>query len=255
VSSWCCGMFFGGCMAKKDPSFRQNKRTVSCMICQAIYAPSQLRSDLLQASPLVLESTFMSMCHFCFRCRRLSCPDCWDDVHGLCASCDLEARLPLRAELPPLYGTLLPPQRQAQIQPPSTVASPLLLVRPGAYGQEQPLPIDKITTRPESYLPLPTKTLSPAPSSITKNIPRTTSKSSLPVQPKIPSPRKQAPTALKQLGRITIWLLSLVLLGMIILTTVALLSAEVNATILAVLHVDIRREIAPLWQFLRQLFS
>jgi hypothetical protein len=217
------------------------------MICHALYAPSQLRSDLLQASPLALESTFMSMCHFCFRCRRPSCPDCWDYVHGLCAACDQDTRLPFRTELPPLHGTLLPPQRQDQVKPEPAGAAPLLLIRPGVYGQNQSLPIDKVTTRPEYFLPLPSKTIAPAP--ITKNSIGAAS------PPLTPSPRKPAPVALRQLGRVAIWLLAIVLLCGLILMAMALLSTEVNASMLAVLHVDVRRELALLVQFLRHFFS
>ena len=245
-------------MAKKDQaaSFRQDegcnstgKRSVSCMICQAVYAPSQLRSDLLQASPLALESTLMSMCHFCFRCRRPSCPDCWDHIHGLCAACDQDARLPFRTELPPLYGTLLSPLRQTQTQPEPVVAAPLHLVQPGVYAQKLPLPIDKVTTRPEAFLPLPTKTLSPTSISVTKSASRVSHVSSPLLS------RKPALIALRQLRRIALWLFFLVLLCVLILIITAPLSTEVNATILAIFHVDVRREIVLLLQFFRQLFS
>src|ERR1700680_2883002 len=60
--------------------------TVTCAICDAVYAPSPLQLPFLQYSQGALEATFMSMCHFCFRCRRAACPQCWDDVHGVCGS-------------------------------------------------------------------------------------------------------------------------------------------------------------------------
>ncbi|HEY4388496.1 MAG TPA: hypothetical protein VGN34_28940 [Ktedonobacteraceae bacterium] len=250
---------------KKDQetSFQRNeerngsiKGTVSCMICQAVYAPSQLRTDLIQASPLALESTFMSMCHFCFRCRRPSCPECWDYVHGLCAACDQDANLPFRTELPPLYGTLLPPMRQAQLISEPAIAASLLCIRPGVYEQNQILPIDKVTTRPETFVPLRMEMVSPVPALTTRNTTR--SANALPQvaeQKTQPPTRKPAPTAFKKPGRIAAWLFFLVLLCALILVVAALISAEINTYIFITFHMNIRSGIAFLLQFFHRFFS
>ncbi len=99
---------------QKDHKVLQEKRravpersSVSCIICQAAYAPARQRGDLMKASPLALESAFMSMCHFCFRCRRPSCPECWDYIHGLCGACTQEGQLPFRTDFLPSMALYL----------------------------------------------------------------------------------------------------------------------------------------------------
>src|SRR6266852_8062897 len=94
----------------------ENGLTVTCAICEAVYAPSPPRLPFLQNAQGALEATFISMCHFCFRCRRAACPQCWDEVHGVCGACVQEAKLPFRAEAAPLDGLAFPPRSQ---QPPT----------------------------------------------------------------------------------------------------------------------------------------
>nr|BBH94954.1 hypothetical protein KTA_31530 [Thermogemmatispora argillosa] len=84
-------------------------KTVTCSTCGAIFAPSHLHPELRLASPAVLEAALMSMSHFCFRCRRAACPECWDHVHRICGACVFELGLPFRREVPPLEGTLFAP--------------------------------------------------------------------------------------------------------------------------------------------------
>lgn len=90
-------------------------RTVMCPICKALYTPTPAHQQLTLAPHIVLESAFMSMCHFCFRCRRAACPDCWDAIHGVCGSCVKEAHLPFRTQVKPL-GNTIPPLAQEQRQ-------------------------------------------------------------------------------------------------------------------------------------------
>ncbi|GER82091.1 MAG: hypothetical protein IMW90_13950 [Thermogemmatispora sp.] len=103
----------------RPPATRQTM-TVACSTCGAIFAPSHLHSELHLASPSVLEAALMSMSHFCFRCRRASCPECWDHVHRLCGACVAELGLPFRHEVPPLEGTLFPPAAPALSTTPSS---------------------------------------------------------------------------------------------------------------------------------------
>ncbi len=110
---------------------RQGQSTVACMICHAIYTPSTNQPQLAHAPQSVLESALLGMCHFCFRCRRPSCPFCWDAVHGICGSCVLETGLPFRSEVPPLSGTWLPPMRQGQPATNNGAAYPLVGIQPG----------------------------------------------------------------------------------------------------------------------------
>jgi len=86
---------------------------VTCVICEAIYAPSHHYKRFLRGSPVVLESAYMSMCHFCFRCRRPACPECWDAVHSICGACVQEANLSFRTQVKPLDGILFPPTSPA----------------------------------------------------------------------------------------------------------------------------------------------
>src|SRR5437763_189301 len=73
------------------------RREVVCKICQAVYVPAHTHRQLVRSPHAVIESAFMSMCHFCFRCRQPACPSCWDEVHGVCGACALEAQLPFRS--------------------------------------------------------------------------------------------------------------------------------------------------------------
>ncbi len=109
---------------------------IFCPICNAIYGPAQGQEYLLKAPALAVEAAFMSMCHFCFRCRRPSCPQCWDTVHGICGACVHEVGLTFRVESAPLPGTLPLPSHQTQAQPQvgprKKAASPALVcVQPG----------------------------------------------------------------------------------------------------------------------------
>ena len=87
--------------------------TITCNICDAMYAPAPQQVPFLQYTQGALEAAFMGMCHFCFRCRRAACPQCWDEVHSVCGSCVQEAGLPFRAGATPLDGLMFPPAAQA----------------------------------------------------------------------------------------------------------------------------------------------
>jgi hypothetical protein len=68
----------------------------------------------------------MSMCHFCFRCRRAACPDCWDAVHGVCGACVAETKLPFRTQVKPLNNAMPPlPQQQPGVE--TMQAAPVLV--------------------------------------------------------------------------------------------------------------------------------
>lgn len=121
------------------------RRDVVCKICQAVYVPAQTHRQLARSPYAVIESAFMSMCHFCFRCRQPACPSCWDDVHGVCGACALEAQLPFRSSVPPLGGMVIPPVQHLPLVRVRTVTPPLVCVRPGRF-QRAPLPIEAQTT-------------------------------------------------------------------------------------------------------------
>jgi hypothetical protein len=149
------------------PSDDEIRRTIQCVICQATYAPAPLHQYLLQHPPIALESAFMSICHFCFRCRRPACPDCWDDVHGVCGACSLEANLPFRTAPAPLSGAVFAPSRQEQAARGRPTSAPLVCVRPGRFQQssvalttpstEPAHPVSMTTQAPEKQVRKPQK--------------------------------------------------------------------------------------------------
>ncbi|MBO0795144.1 MAG: hypothetical protein J2P36_29960, partial [Ktedonobacteraceae bacterium] len=114
---------------------RDEQGKITCVICQAAYSPSQWYMHLLQGPPIALESAFMSMCHFCFRCRRPACPECWDDVNGVCGQCAQEARLPFRGPVKPFTGLLFVPSltRVEQRKRQRHNVAPLVCVRHGRF--------------------------------------------------------------------------------------------------------------------------
>lgn len=80
-------------------------KIVFCPICRAVYIPSW-QQERAQTSLALLESAFLSICHFCFRCQRPACPQCWNPIHCVCTSCSEEAQLPFRSPVPPLEGLI-----------------------------------------------------------------------------------------------------------------------------------------------------
>lgn len=111
--------------------------TTTCSICDAVYTPSQQQAPFLQYAQGALEATFMGMCHFCFRCRRAACPQCWDEVHGVCGSCVQGAGLSFRIAATPLDGLMFPPTAQASFMPSQPQSSSLfVLMRNGRFYSE-----------------------------------------------------------------------------------------------------------------------
>jgi hypothetical protein len=133
-----------------DPSDHRHRGlrapTIECQICQAVYAPAEEYRYLAQAPQVALESAFMSMCHFCFRCRRPACPQCWDHVHGVCGECSQEANLPFRSQAAPLRGVLFPSTRQEQLRRKQAENLRLLCINPGRF--QTLAPIDEAETTP-----------------------------------------------------------------------------------------------------------
>src|SRR5712691_6656122 len=68
----------------EQPLERDGGGQIVCIICDALFAPSPREQP---TSAIALESAFLSVCHFCFRCRRPACPQCWDHVHAICGAC------------------------------------------------------------------------------------------------------------------------------------------------------------------------
>jgi hypothetical protein len=103
----------------EDPlALADTLKIVSCPVCRAVYIPSW-RQERERASLAVLESTFLSICHFCFRCQRAACPQCWNPIHCACASCSEEAQLPFRSPVPSLEGLIFSCPAGTSDEPPA----------------------------------------------------------------------------------------------------------------------------------------
>jgi hypothetical protein len=252
--------------------------TITCMICNAAYAPGRSHEYLLQAPSVALESAFMSMSHFCFRCRRPACPGCWDAVHGVCGACVQEANLPFRLPTPSLSGVQLPPAALPAVksQQERAVPAPLTCIRPGRFQRDTPLPLDAPTQAlsivrensprpPREEEPANPLTKQPAP------IPRSPASD----EDETRTPRRKASTlqhreaaqskhdgtriptrkasAVRRI-ELALTLISVAVLCILIaLIFVALLSQDADTLIEHVLHIDIRAEIAYLLQLIHLL--
>lgn len=117
------------------PAPDKTLKTIYCEICGAGFAAGPANEELLAGSPDLLESAFMSVCHYCFRCRRPACPACWDRVHGVCGACVEEAQLPFRSQAPMLNGVVFPPLRQPSIEREER-STFFACVRPGRFQMQ-----------------------------------------------------------------------------------------------------------------------
>ena len=251
-------------MSSLSPSKLQGELTytVTCAICEANYAPSPARQDLLQAPREVVEAAFMSMCHYCFRCRRVACPQCWDAVHKVCGACVLEAQLPFRAEPSSLKGTMFPPPASqvgyieaignVDISGDDAIAPLLICVRAGRFQESTKTPSRKGQfTAPSEDL---AKGMERADKSAVDTINR-------PLQDagedhswvRDDVPLRTWAEFFGAVERVLNVVLGVTLFFVVVLVVLAALSATVNARILGLLHVDIRSEIAYIFSVIQQL--
>ncbi len=222
--------------------------TIACTICSAQYAPTQAHAYLLQAPHPALESAFMSMCHFCFRCRRPACPLCWDEVHGLCGSCVQDVNLPFRqeAEQLPLNSQILIPA-SPRPQPQHASSFPLVCTQPGRFQADA-------STVKYTH----TSELIEAVSHVPALHPQQ-EEHKTPIQdvvlPREVQERKNVVGMARRIERIMTFVLGLILFIVAVLIVAASFSAQANGVIVHVLHVDIRMEIEYLLQLIQQLHS
>ena len=226
----------------------EEHRAISCTICSAQFAPTQAHAYLLQAPRLALESAYMSMCHFCFRCRRPACPLCWDDVHGLCGSCVADVQLPFRqeAEPLPLNSRLLIPTLPRHQQRHAT-SFPLVSIYPGRF--QSGVPVVEYADAPKLVAPV----------SVIQTVPCYQEARETPIQamvePTAEPERKHVGGIAQHIERSLTLILGLILSVIAILIVIASFSPQANQVIAHVLHVDIRMEIAYLLQIIQQLYS
>ena len=237
---------------------------VSCPVCDAVYAPAQSHQHLLHAPMIAMESAFMSMCRFCFRCRRPSCPACWDVVNGLCGACVEELTLPFRQDITPFVGTL-PVKTSARqtvslaLPRPATSISddaPLRCVYTGRFQQtfSDVLADALVTTDP---VPVAQPNFPRQKSSTTTTHQHGTQDDieAQTTQPPV-SQQKSSPSSVASSVERIFTTLFLTLLSICVLLVVsASLSSQMNTIIVHFLHIDIRAFILAVWSIIHQLFG
>jgi hypothetical protein len=240
--------------------------TITCTICDAVFAPSPMYQSFVQMSAATLENVFTSVCHFCFRCRRLACPECWDTLHSVCGACAQEVNLPFRAETVPLDGAIFSPSRRADTSHAHPSTSTLVCIHRGRFQ------IDTASS-PKS---------SPAASKLSANLPRqlisTSTTGSSPTKkpgkdthaaaavyyiPIVPldaqePTQEEEPTPpfksfIKAVERTMTAIVFTILLIIVLLIILAEFSSTANLQIIRLVHIDIRGEIAYLTYLVRQL--
>lgn len=92
-------------------------KIISCSICRAVYIPSSQQRAEVPRSATLLETAFLRICHFCFRCQRPACPQCWNPVHQVCFACGEEAHLPFLSPVPALEGLIICAPQSSQSAP------------------------------------------------------------------------------------------------------------------------------------------
>ena len=252
--------------------------TIICPICDAAYAPALAQVPFLQTSPEMLESAFMSMCHFCFRCRRPACPQCWDHVHGVCGACVRETQLSFRAQAAPLDGLLFQPLHRQEQRQQEVAAALLICVKSGRFvqteEQAQTAPVEPARTT-INHIPahLPAlhseaddaqRNIQPAPATaevsrhVTEKVAAAQAKPASEEQTKDedeglePHPHTVV-RVLRAIERVLTIIALFLLLAIIALVIAAQVSETANTLIFHVLHVDIRAEVAYLVHLVQQL--
>lgn len=226
--------------------------TVACTICDAAYAPSPTHQGLLEAPPKVLEAAFMSMCHFCFRCRRPACPSCWDVIHGVCGACVQEANLPFRADAAPLNGTVFPPLRRSETAQEKTSSPLLVCIRLGRFQPNNAHSIDPQTEAAAA----PTQVQLEAETG-KRSRPVAQASMVTPTLPEKDDDVQEESAAgvpfIKIVERFVTAIILIILLAIAAMIILAEASATANAQIVHFLHIDIRFEIGYLISLVRQI--
>jgi hypothetical protein len=235
--------------------------TITCTICDAVYAPSPMYQSIMQMSATTLEKVFTSICHFCFRCRRLACPECWDTLHSVCGACAQEVNLPFRAETAPLDGAIFSPSRRADTSCAHPSTSTLVCIHRGrfhidaALAPKSPPAASKLSAKLPQQL---VATGSPPTNQPGKGahaavyyipiVPLDAQKPTREEEPAQPSER-----FMKAVERTMTAIASTILLVILVLIILAAFSSTANLQIIRLFHIDIRGEIAYLTYLIQQL--
>jgi hypothetical protein len=239
------------------PTADSAQHVIICNICRASYTSFQIQQELPQAFPRALELAFMSECHYCFRCRRPACPQCWDDVHGVCGACVEEAHLPFRTEVDSLAGLAFPPPQRTETPQQAEVPSMLVCVKPGRF-QAEPKQLNFVSTDPINAMTVePTNTQLKV-TSAKLNVPPVPEQSiftSPPISSEDDGEERAKPHrgVIRPIERPLTILVTLMLIIIIGLIALAEFSQAANSQIAHLLHIDIRGEIAYLLSLIHQI--
>ena len=243
--------------------------TVNCAICDAVYALSPQQGAFLQYTQGALEAAFMSMCHFCFRCRRAACPQCWDNVHGVCGSCVQDARLPFRAAASPLDDLTFSPTPQHASHQPQQTTSLFAPIRSGRFSIKSAARTKPDIVTDPAVEPVVTRAITPANTgreNEQKNTPAAVTAAILtktPVPETAKKTRKQekktrATAEAKKTSRLELvftWIVLVIVLLLVIVIALAEFIPAANTLIARGTHIDIHAEIAYLVHIVQQLFK
>lgn len=240
--------------------------TISCAICDASFALTPGCENGMKENTPEIEAAFMGICHFCFRCRRAACPECWDPVHHVCAQCVTWAGLPFRTEPLPLANLIIPPlssERQGRVES----GAPFVCVRHGRYQSAEIAASDRETDLAQQLVDASLSWRTPSERTSTDD--EHDVQQSQPALPAVAAPakktiqmtelaedepeRKPRRSAFKIIERALTIIALAVLLALIILIVLAEVSTRANSEITRLFHVDIRSEVAYLIVLVKQI--
>lgn len=239
---------------------------ITCALCNASFALEQEREDDWKMDAAEVEAAFMSICHFCFRCRRAACPECWDPVYRVCAQCVAWAGLPFRSEPSPLADMVFPPEHSPRQMLDESIV-PFVCVRHGRYQSTESAATDPEAGHgQQTATTLPRKGTMPVLPSDKDERAVELSQSVLPI---VAPPAKKTAQITKQaedepecepsrsvfkiIERVLTIIALAILLVVIVLIVLAEVSARANGEIVRFLHVDIRAEVAYLIVLVKQI--
>jgi hypothetical protein len=242
------------------------RATITCALCDATFVPMPEHAFAWVTNGAELEAAFMSICHFCFRCRRAACPECWDPVHRVCAQCVTWAGLPFRTEASPLANLIIPPLSSEQQTQVETIA-PFVCVRHGRYQRAESAASE--TKTDGAHL---AAAAAPGRETLSELRGDKDERAVMLSQPALPSVAASAKktaqvvkqdedeleneprrSAIKIVERALTIIALVVLLTVIVLIVLAEVSTRANSEIARLLHVDIRAEAAYLRVLIQQI--
>lgn len=113
-------------------------KVIACPVCRAVYVPFFREKKATQNAMALLETAFLGVCRFCFRCQRPACPQCWNKESNLCASCSQEVQVAFHAALPSFEGLVFSPPLSLYRE--STVDVSFICRRNGRFASSELAP-------------------------------------------------------------------------------------------------------------------